>query len=391
VQQPPYSNRPPFTPPTPPQQTPPSPAPGPRTSKRMLAAVLGVAAIGAASGAGAYALVDSSHGGSTPAAASSVAAQASPVALSGQASLVNLYKKSSPSVVDITVTTTQSDQGFGGFGNNGGTQTAKAEGTGWVYDSKGDIVTNEHVIDGATSITVKFSNGKTTKGTLVGSDKNNDLAVIKVDPSAAKLTPLTLGNSSSVQTGQSVFTIGSGFGLSNSLTAGIVSAVNRTMTSPGETTIAGAIQTDAAINHGNSGGPLFDASGKVIGVTSQIESEGGGSDGVGFAIPVNTVKKVAASLISGEKAAATPFMGVRIGDATGGGAEISSVQTNSPASAAGLKSGDVVTAVDQTPITSAADLQSAIQGDSVGQKVTLTIDRNGASQQVQLTLGSTTS
>jgi putative serine protease PepD len=187
-----------------------------------------------------------------------------------------------------------------------------------------------------------------------------------------------------------VFTIGSGFGLAESLTAGIVSATNRTMTSPGETTIAGAIQTDAAINHGNSGGPLFDASGKVIGITSQIESEGGGSDGVGFAIPVNTVKKVAASLVSGQKAAATPYMGVEIQDATGGGAQIAKIVSGSPADTAGLKVGDVVTAAGTTPITSAADLQSAIQADSVGQKVTLTIDRSGTSQQVQITLGATT-
>jgi putative serine protease PepD len=390
VHQPPYSNRPPFTPPTPPQQ--PAPAPASRSSKRVLAAVLGVAAISAVSGAGAYALVDSSHPGTAPAVAAGVASTpaASPVALSGSTSLVALYKRTVQSVVDITVTTTADTQGFGGFGGSGGTQTARAEGTGWVYDGKGDIVTNEHVVDGASSITVKFSDGKTTKATLVGSDKNNDLAVIKVDPSAAKLVPLTLGDSTGVQTGQSVFTIGSGFGLADSLTSGIVSGTNRTMTSPGETTIAGAIQTDAAINHGNSGGPLFDASGKVIGVTSQIDSEGGGNDGVGFAIPVNTVKKVAASLISGQKAVATPYMGVEIQDATGGGAQIGSVKPGSPADQAGLERGDVITAVGSTPITSAADLQSAIQADSVGQKVTLTIDRNGTSQQVQITLGANT-
>jgi putative serine protease PepD len=364
-----------------------TPAAEPRKhSHRTLAAILGIAVIGAGSGVGAYAVVDASHP-STPAAAAAVSGSSSPVALRTGASLISLYKKTAPGVVDITVTTTSSDQSFG-FGQQS-SGTAKAEGTGFVLDSKGDIVTNEHVIDGATAISVKFQNGKTTKGTLVGSDKNNDLAVIKVDPSAAKLVPLTLANSSSVQTGESVFAIGSPFGLTESLSAGIVSATGRQIDSPGNTQIANAIQTDAAINHGNSGGPLLNASGNVIGINAQIESssDNGGNEGVGFAIPANTVKTVTASLISGQKIA-HPYLGVKIEDAAGGGAQISTIEASSPAATAGLKTGDVVTQLDSTPITSSSDLVNAVSALAPGAQVTLQITRDGTQQTVQLTVGS---
>jgi putative serine protease PepD len=366
-----------------------SPTPEPRkTFPRTLAAIVAVAAVGAGTGVGAYALVDSSHPAS-PAAAPIVASTVSPASLkSSSSSLIALYKKTSPSVVDITVTTTgTSDQSFGFGQGQGQSQTEKAEGTGFVLDTKGDIVTNEHVIDGATAITVKFQNGKTAKGTLVGSDKDNDLAVVKVDPSVTTLTPLTFGNSDSVQTGEGVFAIGSPFGLTESLSTGVVSATGRQIESPGNTTITNAIQTDAAINHGNSGGPLLDTSGKVIGITAQIESDSGGNDGVGFAIPSNTIKKVTDSLISGQKIA-HPYVGVQITDAASGGATISKVQASSPAATAGLQVGDIITAVDSTPITSSADLVNAISADTVGQQVTLTITRSGASQTVQVTLGS---
>ena len=359
-------------------------APAPRKN-RTLAAAVAIAAIGAGAGVGAYAIVDS--GGSSAPAAAPIAATVSPVALKNSTSLISLYKKTETGVVDITVTTSSSNEGFGGFGSS---SSAKAEGTGIVYDSKGDIVTNEHVIDGATSIVVKFWNGKTAKATLVGADKNNDLAIIKVDPSATTLTPLSFGNSNDVQTGESVFAIGSPFGLTESLSTGVVSATGRQIESPANTTIANAIQTDAAINHGNSGGPLLNAAGNVIGITAQIESDSGGNDGVGFAIPSNTITKVAGSLISGQKIA-TPFIGVTIEDAANGGAQIGKVSANSPASTAGLQAGDVITAIDSTPVTSVSDLVNAVAADSVGQKVTLTITRGGASQSVQVTLGATSS
>jgi putative serine protease PepD len=355
---------------------------------RTITALALVAAVGAGTGVGAFALVDSTSSPAPAASAPLVSGTAQSAALlTSSSSLVNLYKRTSPGVVDIVVNTSASgNSAFGGPQS----QSSKAEGTGFVLDSKGDIVTNFHVVDGSSSITVKFQNGKSAKATLVGSDSGTDLAVIKVDPSATTLVPLTLGDSSTVQTGEAVFAIGSPFGLADSLSAGIVSATGRTITSPSNKPIANAIQTDAAINHGNSGGPLLDANGKVIGVNSQIESQSGGSDGVGFAIPVNTVKSVASQLVAGQKVT-HPFLGVYLSDASGGGATITKLTAGGPAATAGIQAGDVVTAVDSAPITSSSDLVTAISSDTVGQKVTLTVTRGGASQQIAVTLGVTSS
>jgi putative serine protease PepD len=370
-----------------------SPTPEPRKhSHRTLAALAVVAAVGAGTGVGAYAIADSSSSPAPAASAPVVSGTVQPASLlksTSSSSLVSLYKKTSPGVVDIVVTTGGSDNSDSAFGG-GQQQSSKAEGTGFVVDSKGDIVTNEHVIDGATSITVKFQNGTSTKGTLVGSDKGSDLAVVKVDPSATTLVPLTLGNSATVQTGQAVFAIGSPFGLADSLSAGIVSATGRTISSPSNKPIANAIQTDAAINHGNSGGPLLDTSGTVVGVNAQIESESGGNDGVGFAIPVNTVKTITSQLIAGQKIT-HPFLGVYLEDASGGGVTITKLTAGGPADTAGVKAGDIITAVDSTPITTSDDLVAAISADTVGQKVTLTVTRGGASQQISVTLGVTSS
>jgi putative serine protease PepD len=347
--------------------------------------------VGGGTGVGAYALVDSGNGAAPAASAAIVSStlQNTAVQSAGSAALVTLYKQTSPGVVDI-VSTTGSSGSSNSYYSGPQSQSSKAEGSGFVIDTKGDIVTNQHVISGATSITVKFSNGTSAKATLVGSDAGTDLAVIKVDPSATTLVPLTLGNSSTVQTGQAVYAIGSPFGLTQSLTAGIVSATGRQIPSPNNRPITNAIQTDAAINHGNSGGPLFDSSGKVIGVNAQIESNSGGNDGVGFAIPVNTVKSVSSQLIAGQKVT-HPFLGVYLSDASGGGATITKLSAGGPAETAGLKVGDVVTAVDSTTVTSSSDLVTAISGDTVGQKVTLTVTRGGSSQQIQVTLGVTAS
>ena len=156
------------------------------------------------------------------------------------------------------------------FGPGGSSQQAQAEGTGFVYDKSGDIVTAAHVVSGATKISVRFSDGTTAKATLVGSDPSTDTAVIKVSVSASKLTPIALANSSTVEPGEGVVAIGSPFGYAESITAGIVSAVDRDIEAPNGYTIPNAIQTDAAINHGNSGGPLINSSGDVIGVNVQI-------------------------------------------------------------------------------------------------------------------------
>jgi putative serine protease PepD len=205
--------------------------------------------------------------------------------------VAQIYRRDAGSVVDITVTTSAE----GPFPGSSGTATA--EGTGFVYDAQGDIVTNQHVVEGASSIRVKLSDGTVTTASLVGGDPATDLAVIHVDAPASKLHPLALGDSGAVSVGDSVVAIGSPFGLANTVTSGIVSAVGRRIDAPSGSSITGAIQTDAALNHGNSGGPLLSRQGRVIGVNAQIESSSGGNEGVGFAIPSSTVARVASQLI----------------------------------------------------------------------------------------------
>ena len=198
------------------------------------------------------------------------------------------------------------------------------------------------------------------------------------------LYPLTLGDSGKVQVGDNVVAIGAPFGLAETVTAGIISALHRQMTSPNNFTIADSIQTDAAINHGNSGGPLLNAQAQVIGVNAQIESDSGGSDGVGFAIPSDTIKSVASQLISNGKAEHA-YLGVELSGSTTA-ARVVSVRANTPAAKAGLHAGDVITALDGKGLTSSVALQEAISTRQPGDHVSLTFTRNGTSHTVQLTL-----
>jgi putative serine protease PepD len=334
-------------------------------------------ALGGGAGAGIYA---TTAGNSSSGPATVIASVPAHPAAATTTSLTQLYKNASPGVVDITVTTGAS----GGFGGGG---SGQAEGSGFVIDKNGDIITNAHVVAGASSIKVRFQNGKTAKATLVGTDDSTDIAVIKVDPAASLLQPLTLGNSAGVQVGEEVAAIGSPFGLPGSLTSGIVSAVNRTITAPNQFSISGAIQTDAAINHGNSGGPLLNASGEVIGVNAQIESDSGGNDGVGFAIPINAAKSVANTLVSGGKVQHA-YLGIKVGDtSSGAGAQVTSVLSGTPADKGGLKAGDVITAVDGNAISSANELTTGLGSRKPGDKVTLSVTRSGKSVQVTVTLG----
>jgi putative serine protease PepD len=361
----------------------------PRPTSSRLRRILPVAvalAIGALAGAGAYAL--SNHHSSGTAAAPKVVVPAQPASSTSSVdSLTQLYKNDAPGVVDITVesTTAASSNNFP-FGPSGGSQKQEAEGTGFEIDSKGDIMTAEHVTDNADSITVTFQDGSTAKATLVGSDKTTDTAVIHVDVPSSKLHPLTLGNSSSVTPGQSVVAIGSPFGLAETMTAGIVSATNRTITAPNKFSITGAIQTDAAINHGNSGGPLIDAAtNTVIGINDQIESDTNDNSGVGFAVPIDSSKKVAQTLISGGTVQHA-FVGIHIEDVSGG-AKITTVGNGSPAAKAGLKVGDVITQYDGKPVTSADELTAAVFNSRAGETVTITVQRDGSTKHVQVKLG----
>ena len=347
---------------------------------RRIAPIGAALALGGGAGAAIYAATTGPDGGAGTVVASVPAQSAAQTVATTTSTLTQLYKDASPGVVDITVN--QSDSS----GANPGGGQSQAEGSGFVVDTKGDIVTNAHVVDGATSIKVRFQTGRTAKATLVGADDSTDVAVIKVDVDSSQLHPLSFGTSSSVQVGQSVAAIGSPFGLPESMTSGIVSAINRTITAPNNYSISGAIQTDAAINHGNSGGPLLNMSGDVIGINAQIESDSGGNDGVGFAIPADAAKNVATTLIAGGKVQHA-YLGIRVANASSSGAQITSVVSGSPADKAGIKAGDVVTAIDGNAIASADDLTAQVGVHQPSDTITVTVTRNGSSKDIKVTLG----
>jgi putative serine protease PepD len=333
---------------------------------------------GAAVGVGTYAAV----GGRTT---TTVVREAAPAAkaasnISGGLSVAQIARNATPGVVEITVrSTSQSQFPFGG------SQEQSAEGSGFVYDTAGHIVTNEHVVDGANSVTVKFEDGKSYSATVVGKDTSTDVAVIKVNAPASELHPLTLGDSDALSVGDGVVAIGSPFGLENSVTAGIVSALHRTINSPNGFAIPNAIQTDAAINHGNSGGALLDGNGQVVGITAQIESDSGGNNGVGFAVPSSTVRNVVSQILGGGTVQHA-YLGVAVADGSGG-ALVGSVRSGTPAAKAGLRKGDVITKFDGTATPSAAVLQSAVATHKPGDTVTVQIRRGGSTHTVRVTLG----
>jgi putative serine protease PepD len=352
----------------------------PRNRNRIVATVAAAALAGAGAGAGAVALShDTTH--STTTVSLPVSNGSSNIA-DANLSVGQVAKVATPGVVEIDATSTGSGSTFP-FGSQSSAQSA--EGSGFVYDTKGDIVTNNHVISGSNSVSVKFSDGSTYKATVVGTDADTDLAVIHVNAPASKLVPLSLGDSSNVAVGDGVVAIGNPFGLDDTVTSGIVSAINREITSPDNAPIEGAIQTDAAINHGNSGGPLLNLKGEVIGITSQIQSDSGGNDGVGFAIPSNTVQTIATELISSGKAQHA-LLGVEVKTAANGVA-VASVRSGSAASDAGLKAGDVITAVGSTDVTTAEQLRAIIDSHQPGDKLSLTVLRDGSTKNLTATLG----
>jgi putative serine protease PepD len=267
-----------------------------------------------------------------------------------------------------------------------GGRSDRAQGSGFVYDTAGHIVTNDHVVSGAQSVSVTFWYGTTYTATVVGSDPSTDIAVLKVDAPASKLHPVSLGDSSKLEVGDGVVAIGAPFGLEETVTTGIVSALDRNISSATRYSISGAIQTDAAINHGNSGGPLLNLRAQVIGVTSQIESNSGGNDGVGFAIPSNTVRSVVTQLLATGKAEHA-YLGVAAQTSPSGGAVVGTVRDGTPAAHAGLRRGDVITAVDGKHIASVGDLQSAIDAKKPGDAVTITYKRNGTTHTLSVKLG----
>jgi S1-C subfamily serine protease len=319
-----------------------------------------------------------------------------------------IYEEAAPAVVQITSSLS------GAEGGVTETPARSAQGSGFVIDRDGHIVTNFHVVDGATSIRVGFSNRETVPATVVGTDPATDLALLRVDLPEEALVPLRLGDSDAVRVGAPVVAIGNPFGLERTVTAGIVSALQRAVTSPSGSTIDHVIQTDAPINHGNSGGPLLDAAGRVIGVNSQIETGGvaEGNVGIGFAVPSNTVATVVRELLedgSVERAflgvaarAVDPAIARALALPADEGLLVETVSPDSGAEGAGLRAGtddrviegqsyrvggDLIVAADGNPVATIADLRDAVTAHAPGETITLELYRDGAKRTVTVTLG----
>jgi S1-C subfamily serine protease len=332
-------------------------------------------------------------------------------------SINEIYRGSAPGVVQITTTSVQAvepDLFLNPFGF-GEQRRQQALGSGFVIDTAGHIVTNYHVVEGAEEIEVSFSNRDSVEARLLGTDPSTDLAVLKVDVDARALRPLELGDSNAVGVGDSVVAIGNPLGLERSVTAGIVSALRRPLTAPNNFTIDDVIQTDAAINSGNSGGPLISANGKVIGVNTAIATGNTGARGnigIGFAVPINTVRTVVSQLIEKGKVE-HPFIGVGAQEAdeeiarlfnlpAERGLLVVRVYEGSGAEEAGLRAGnrevvyagesyrlggDFIVEIDGKPAWEAQDLREAIMGKKPGDKITIEAYRGDEKRSFDVTLG----
>ncbi len=315
---------------------------------------------------------------SPPAATASPAPATAPTPTKAPSNAIAaIVRRSEPSIVAIHDSISQTDI----FGQ---VQQGQAAGTGFVLSADGYIVTNDHVVDGATDITVHFSDGKDVPATIVAADRTGDLAVLKADRTG--LTPLPLGTSDALQIGDQVVAIGNALDLSGqpTVTTGIVSATGRSLDEPNGTHLTHLLQTDTAINPGNSGGPLLDMQGQVVGINTAIA---GSAQNIGFAIAIDPAKTLIDQLQSG-KVPAHALLGVETQPLpSGDGAQIANVTAGSAAATAGLRVGDVITKVDTDTITSPDDLATAIAGHQPGDKVTVTYQRDGATKTTTVTLG----
>jgi S1-C subfamily serine protease len=317
-----------------------------------------------------------------------------------------IYREASPAVVQVTSSVVETDPFFG-------EQRGEALGSGFVIDKAGHVVTNYHVVEGASEVYVNFSGQDRLRARIVGTDASTDIAVLEIDASARALTPLRLGDSDAVHVGDSVVAIGNPFGLDRTVTEGIVSALQREIESPSGFTIDKVIQTDAAINRGNSGGPLIDAGGLVIGVNTQIATAGSeGNVGIGFAVPSNTVSEVVSEIIDHGKVE-HPYLGVRMqtiderlaefADVPKQGVLITEVVPGSPAAEAGLRGGDssvvvdgqtyrlggdVIVRVGDRTIAGADELVVAVRERNPGDTVPVQLIREGRPLTVSVVLGS---
>lgn len=318
---------------------------------------------------------------------------------------VELFERTSPSVVYITTLARRTDW----FGRPMGGEVPQGTGTGFIWDDAGHVITNAHVVGGADSVEVVMADQTTYDAEWVGLSVSHDLAVLRIDAPSAALQPVDIGDSAALRVGQSVYAIGNPFGLSATLTTGIVSALGRRIQGLDGTPIEDVVQTDAAINTGNSGGPLLDSAGRLIGVNTQIASPSGASAGVGFAVPVNTVSRVVPQIIdTGEYV--PPRLGIRmdgrgylsrfvLGRLRAAGVLVVGVERGSGAAEAGLRGtevsrdgrqvaqvGDVIQAVDGEPIGSQGELRAVLDRYRPGDEVTVTILRDGDTLDVVVTL-----
>ncbi|CAN5811948.1 hypothetical protein BH24ACT3_BH24ACT3_05010 [soil metagenome] len=262
-------------------------------------------------------------------------------------------------------------------------ETLDSLGSGFVYDDQGHILTAAHVVEGADEVSVRAADGELYDGVVVGADRFSDVAVVRVE--GADLPPVELADSSDVEVGQLAVAIGSPFGLDQTVTSGIVSAVNRSVETPGGS--LNMVQTDAPINPGNSGGALVDRDGRVIGVNDAILGSSEGNVGVGFAIPISTAMQVADQLIAGEPIRYA-VLGIEGGDAVDGeGAMVTAVTGGSAAADAGLREGDRITAINGRSISGMSELQAEITARQPGDEAELTIERDGSTDTVTVTLG----
>lgn len=295
----------------------------------------------------------------------------------------SIYSATAPGVVDITAS------GIHTISNGFPSRSETATGTGFEIDSRGDILTAAHVVAGASQITVRLENGISRSAKVLGADTSVDAAVLQVDPSGLDLHPLPLGSSQALAVGDPLAVIGDPFGFNRSLSTGVVSALHRTIQAPDGFTIADAIQTDAAIDPGNSGGPVLNAQGKLVGITDQIATGGSGSDsftGVGFAVPIDDVMGELSQLEHGVPTSHA-YLGVSLAETGAGAALVSAVVANGPAASAGLRQGDLVTAVDGKAIPDPNGLIAAIASHKPGDKLTLTVQRGSQQLTVTATLG----
>lgn len=340
----------------------------------LLPLALVVAAVGGgAVGAGVMAAVDDD--GTT--ATTTVTGGREVADQAGSTSLAALYKQVSPSVVEIQVES-QADSPFG-LPQNG-------TGTGWMYDAT-HVVTNQHVIEGTNEATIRFEDGREVQARVLGSDPSTDVAVLELDEGADAPAALQRGSTESLEVGDGVVAIGSPFGLEGSLTTGVVSGLGRTIRAPDGFPIDDVVQTDAALNPGNSGGPLLDLGGRVVGVNAQIASESGSNSGIGYAIPIETVQSIVEQLLEdGEVRHA--YLGVQVADAEdNGGARIVDVAQDGPADDAGIQEGDVVVGAAGEDVQNGDDLRDAVNARKPGEELKLELRRDGATRNVTAELG----